>query len=349
MSRILVIGGAGFIGTNLTRHLLSKGHQVTVYDNLSRRGSEKNLEWLRRSPGNHEGLSSSEAKEGFKLLRADIRDYGTLEQAVDGVDIIYNASGQVAVTTSVAAPLEDFEINALGAVNLLEAVRRVNPSAIVVYTSTNKVYGKMDGVPIVERCGRYDYEDLVYGVSETQPLDFYSPYGCSKGSADQYMRDYARIYGLRTIVFRMSCIYGTRQFGNEDQGWVAHFAISSAFDWPLTIYGDGKQVRDILFIDDLLRAFELAIDNIDVTRGQIYNIGGGRENAISLLELIEELEELLGRRVKCSFDSWRPGDQKVFICDIRKAKRDLSWMPQIPKKQGIERLLRWVQKNKAIF
>lgn len=338
MLRILIIGGAGFIGANLTHHLLSKGHKVAVYDNLLRRGSEKNIKWLRM---NHEGR--------YKLLRADIRDYKALQQAVDGVDIIYNVSGQVAVTTSVSAPLEDFEINALGAVNLLEAVRTVNPSAIVVYTSTNKVYGKMYDVPIVERNGRYDYENLVYGISETQPLDFYSPYGCSKGAADQYTRDYVRIYGLRTIVFRMSCIYGIRQFGNEDQGWVAHFVISSVFDRPLTIYGDGNQVRDILFINDLLRAFELATDNINVTQGQIYNIGGGRENTISLLELIEQLENLLGKHIKYTFDDWRPGDQKVYISDIRKAERDFDWMPKIPKEQGIERLLDWVRKNKELF
>lgn len=338
MLHILVIGGAGFIGTNLTHDLLSKGHQVTVYDNLSRRGSEKNLEWLRR---NHKGR--------YELLRADIRDYEILQQAVDGVDIIYNLSGQVAVTTSISAPFEDFAVNALGAVNLLEAVRTVNPNAIVVYTSTNKVYGKMDDVPIVERNGRYDYEELEYGISETQPLDFYSPYGCSKGTADQYTRDYARIYGLRTIVFRMSCIFGVRQFGNEDQGWVAHFVISSVFNRPLTIYGDGKQVRDILFINNLLRAFELATDNIDVTQGQIYNIGGGRENAISLIELIERLESLMGKHIKFSFDNWRSGDQKVYISDIRKAKQDFDWMPQISKEQGIKRLLDWVLKNKELF
>ena len=338
MKQILVTGGAGFIGSNLSHYFLDKGNYVIVYDNLSRRGAEKNLEWLLK-----------DHKTRCKICKVDIRDYDALKQAVKGVDMVFNLAGQVAVTTSVAAPKEDFEVNAFGALNLLEAVRTVNPEAIVVYTSTNKVYGKMADIPVVERDGRYDYETLPFGVSEAQPLDLFSPYGCSKGAADQYVRDYARIYGLRTVVFRMSCIYGTRQFGNEDQGWVAHFVISSVFDYLLTIYGDGKQVRDILFIDDLVRAFELATENIDVTQGQIYNIGGGRENTISLLELIEQLENLLGKRIKYSFDDWRPGDQKVYISDIRKAKTDFEWFPKISVEDGINRLIRWVTKNKGLF
>lgn len=338
MKQILVTGGAGFIGSNLSHYFLDKGNYVIVYDNLSRRGAEKNLEWLLK-----------DHKTRCKICKVDIRDYDALKQAVKGVDMVFNLAGQVAVTTSVAAPKEDFEANAFGALNLLEAVRTVNPEAIVVYTSTNKVYGKMADIPVVERDGRYDYETLPFGVSEAQPLDLFSPYGCSKGAADQYVRDYARIYGLRTVVFRMSCIYGTRQFGNEDQGWVAHFVISSVFDYLLTIYGDGKQIRDILFIDDLVHAFELATENIDVTQGQIYNIGGGRENTISLLELIEQLENLLGKRIKYSFDDWRPGDQKVYISDIRKAKTDFEWFPKISVEDGINRLIRWVTENKGLF
>lgn len=207
----------------------------------------------------------------------------------------------------------------------------------------------MANVPVIERDGCYDYENLPFGVSESQPLDFYSPYGCSKGAADQYVRDYTRIYGLRTVVFRMSCIYGIRQFGNEDQGWVAHFVISSVFGTALTIYGDGKQIRDILFIDDLIRAFGYAVENIYITQGQIYNIGGGRENTISLLELIEQLENLLGKRIEYSFDDWRPGDQKVYISDVRKAEQHFGWKPRISKEQGVRRLAEWVKDNKQLF
>lgn len=338
MKHILVIGGAGFIGSNLSNHLLAKGYQVTVYDDLSRPGAEKNVEWLQAHHGSH-----------LRLQKADIRDYEAVKQAVSDMDVIFDLAGQVAVTTSVADPRLDFEINALGTLNVLEAVRTINPEAIVVYTSTNKVYGKMANVPVIERDGCYDYENLPFGVSESQPLDFYSPYGCSKGAADQYVRDYTRIYGLRTVVFRMSCIYGIRQFGNEDQGWVAHFVISSVFGTALTIYGDGKQIRDILFIDDLIRAFGYAVENIYITQGQIYNIGGGRENTISLLELIEQLENLLGKRIEYSFDDWRPGDQKVYISDVRKAEQHFGWKPRISKEQGVRRLAEWVKDNKQLF
>ncbi|MGQ9631407.1 MAG: NAD-dependent epimerase/dehydratase family protein [bacterium] len=312
--RVLVIGGAGFIGCNVAHAFLSKGYKVTIFDNFSRNGTLSNISWLQE---NH--------KSGLTILQGDIRiDRDKLDSSVNNADIVFHLAAQVAVTTSVVNPREDFEINALGTFNICEAVRRSKSKPILIYSSTNKVYGGMEGTKIVERNGRYEYENLPNGVSEDQPLDFHSPYGCSKGAADQYVRDYARIYGLKTVVFRQSCIYGTRQFGVEDQGWVAHFTISAMFDRPITIYGDGKQVRDVLFIDDLVKAYELAIENIDKTSGKVYNIGGGPNNQMSLLELISYLEEFFGKKIKYSFSDWRPGDQLVFICDISKAKKDFG-------------------------
>jgi CDP-paratose 2-epimerase len=271
-------------------------------------------------------------------------------QALEGCEIVYHLAAQVAVTWSVADPREDFEINALGTLNVLEASRRSKESPIVLFASTNKVYGGMDEVEIAEHEKRYGYASLPQGVSEAQPLDFHSPYGCSKGAADQYVRDYARIYGLRTVVMRMSCIYGPRQFGIEDQGWVAHFLISSVLGRPITIYGDGKQVRDILYIDDLLRAFEQAVDRIDVTAGQVYNMGGGPENTISVwTEFREVLTELLGHDIDANYDDWRPGDQLVYISDPTKARRALDWEPTTSVRVGIEKLFRWVVENKHLF
>jgi len=335
----MVTGGAGFIGSNLTHRLLAQGHEVTVYDNLARRGTEKNVAWLRKNHGDR-----------FGLVQADVRDYASVVQALEGFEIVYHLAAQVAVTWSVADPREDFEINALGTLNVLEASRRSKESPIVLFTSTNKVYGGMDEVEITEHEKRYGYASLPKGVSEAQPLDFHSPYGCSKGAADQYVRDYARIYGLRTVVMRMSCIYGPRQFGIEDQGWVAHFLISSVLGRPITIYGDGKQVRDILYIDDLLRAFEQAVDRIDVTAGQVYNMGGGPENTISVwTEFREVLTELLGHDIDANYDDWRPGDQLVYISDPTKARRALDWEPTTSVRVGIEKLFRWVVENKHLF
>lgn len=339
MTRVMVTGGAGFIGSNLTHRLLAQGHEVTVYDNLARRGTEKNVAWLRKNHGDR-----------FGLVQADVRDYASVVQALEGFEIVYHLAAQVAVTWSVADPREDFEINALGTLNVLEASRRSKESPIVLFTSTNKVYGGMDEVEITEHEKRYGYASLPKGVSEAQPLDFHSPYGCSKGAADQYVRDYARIYGLRTVVMRMSCIYGPRQFGIEDQGWVAHFLISSVLGRPITIYGDGKQVRDILYIDDLLRAFEQAVDRIDVTAGQVYNMGGGPENTISVwTEFREVLTELLGHDIDANYDDWRPGDQLVYISDPTKARRALDWEPTTSVRVGIEKLFRWVVENKHLF
>jgi CDP-paratose 2-epimerase len=337
--RVLITGGAGFIGSNLAHHLITEGNEVILYDNLSRKGVERNLAWLR-----------NEHRDSFRFIRGDVRDYKSLREVVRGIDVVYHLAAQVAVTTSVLNPREDFEINALGTFNLLEAARESGDNPVVVFASTNKVYGEMEDVDIVEEETRYSLRDYPDGIPEERPLDFHSPYGCSKGAADQYVRDYARIYGLPTVVLRISCVYGPRQFGNEDQGWLAHFVISAAFKRPITIYGDGKQVRDILYVDDLIRAFELATKHIDVTAGQVYNIGGGPENTISIWsEFRPILAELVGREIKVSYDDWRPGDQPVYVSDIRKAKRDFGWEPTVDKEEGIVKLWHWVVDNRELF
>lgn len=339
MIKVVVTGGAGFIGSNLVASLLHKGdHHVLLYDNLSRAGTEKNLAWL-------QGLGSPH----LEVVIGDVRESGRLQEAMQKADIVYHLASQVAVTRSVNNPREDFEVNAWGTLNVLEAARLSSCHPIVLYASTNKVYGGMEEIALREGPGRYAYTPPRIGISEQQPLDFHSPYGCSKGAGDQYVRDYHRIYGLRTVVLRQSCIYGPRQFGNEDQGWVAHFVIQSYLDRTLTIYGDGKQVRDILHVADLLRAFELAVQNIEIAQGQIYNIGGGAGNDISLLELIRLLEGSLGREIRRNFEDWRPGDQRVYISDIGKAGRDFGWAPSISKGEGVRRLLAWVQANTDLF
>src|SRR6266446_5267375 len=270
--KFLVTGGAGFVGSNLVNNLLSDGCSVRILDSLSRSGTQNNLAWLRSQHGNGQ----------LEFIQADIRDFASVRAAVNEVDAIYHLAGQVAVTSSVDDPRLDFEINTVGTLNVLEAARLSDRKPIIVFTSTNKVYGEMESVVTVEQESRYTYRDLPHGVSEAQPVDFHSPYGCSKGAADQYVHDYFRIYGLRTVVFRMSCIYGNRQFGNEDQGWVAHFVLTALQNGSLTIYGDGKQVRDLLYIEDLVNAFLLAVARIDRTAGEIYNIGGGPSNAVSV-------------------------------------------------------------------
>src|SRR5216683_121933 len=271
-ARTLVIGGAGFIGSNLVSHLLAAGENVTVFDALLRPGTAHNVAWLQSHP----------QSSRLRLVKADVRDFKAVQAAVSDVDVIYHLAGQVAVTTSVTDPRTDFDINALGTLNVLEAARLGGRRPPIVITSTNKVYGELEQVAVVEERRRYRFADCPDGISEDQPLDFHSPYGCSKGAADQYVRDYARIYGLPTVVFRMSCIYGPRQFGTEDQGWVAHFIISALTGRPITIYGDGKQVRDVLYVSDLVRAFRLAVSRIDRTAGQVFNIGGGPANTLAV-------------------------------------------------------------------
>ena len=338
MKSLLVTGGAGFIGANAARRFSRAGWRVIVYDDLSRRGSAENLDWLR-----------SEAE--IEFVPGDVRDGAALEEhvATHRPHGILHLAGQVAVTTSVAEPRTDFEINALGTFNLLEAVRKSSPESIVINASTNKVYGKLEGVGVELRDGRWEFSDLRSGVSEDRQLDFHSPYGCSKGVADQYVIDYGRIYGLRTLTFRQSCIYGTRQMGVEDQGWVAWFVIAAILGRPMSIYGDGRQIRDLLWIDDLLDLYELGFDA--ATRGVsgAFNVGGGPENTLSLLELVDRLKQLTGRDLAPKFEPWRPGDQKVFVCDVTRAKERLRWKPRTSVEAGVERLARWVAAERALF
>jgi CDP-paratose 2-epimerase len=339
MRHYLITGGAGFIGSNLADHYLSAGEQVTILDNFSRPGSELNLAWLKSRHGNR-----------FATVRADIRRLDrALVEAAGNADVVFHLAAQVAVTTSVTDPRHDFEVNALGTFNVLEAVRQAASRPVVVYSSTNKVYGKLADLGIVERHGRYTYETLTGGVAEDRPLDPYSPYGCSKCAGDQYVVDYGRIYGLKTVVFRQSCIYGPRQFGMEDQGWLAWFAIRALQRKPVTIYGDGKQVRDVLYVGDLIAAYDAAVRHIDTTAGRAYNIGGGPENTLSLLALVEALNSKFGRQLYCSFDDWRPGDQPVFISSIDKAKNDFGWQPRIGVAEGLERLINWVKGHHQLF
>ncbi len=336
----LITGGAGFIGSNYVHRLLQRGEKVTLYDNLIRAGASKNLAWLEESLG----------QNGSRLIVGDVADAALLTDAAKDADIIVHLAGQVAVTTSVIHPREDFEANALGTFNTLEAARASGRDPVFVYASTNKVYGGMEDVALAEDPTRWRYADLEHGCPETQPLDFHSPYGCSKGAGDQYVRDYARIYGMRTVVMRQSCIYGPRQFGIEDQGWVAWFVIAAVLGRPITIYGDGKQVRDVLHVDDLLDAYDAAIEKIDGVVGRVYNIGGGPENVMSVwAEFGPILEKLLDRKVEVARGDWRPGDQKVFYADIRKAERELGWKPKIGVEQGVERLFEWVKENQNLF
>ncbi len=338
--KALVTGGAGFIGANLAHRLIGRGEEVIIYDNLSRRGTEKNLAWLRERHG----------VDSFRLVQGDVRDYPTLAEVSRGVDVIYHLAAQVAVTTSVADPRTDFEVNALGTFNVLEAARHAGSDPIVLYASTNKVYGGMEEVVVLEEATRYRYRDYPQGIPETMPLDFHSPYGCSKGAGDQYTRDYARIYGLRTVVFRQSCVYGYRQFGVEDQGWVAWFVIAAVMGRPITIYGDGKQVRDLLFIDDLLDLYDRAVERIEVAAGQVYNVGGGPEHTMAVwAEFGPLLERLMGREIPVRYGDWRPGDQRIYVSDIGKARRELGWVPRIGVEEGVERLYRWVVDNQALF
>jgi CDP-paratose 2-epimerase len=337
--KYLITGGAGFIGCNLAHALLNDNEQVTILDDLSRPLTPLNLKWLQDNHG-----------DKIRFVKADISEGSKLQDVVEEQDVVCHLAGQVAVTNSVSDPRRDFEINALGTMNLLEAVRLANKPPIFLFASTNKVYGGMENVSLLETESRYCYEDLPQGCSELQPLDFHSPYGCSKGAADQYVRDYARIYGLKTVVFRQSCIYGPRQFGVEDQGWLAHFVISAVLGRQVTVYGDGKQVRDILHVDDLIRVYRSAIDHIESVSGEIFNIGGGAQNTISIwYELCPILEKLSECPMVVEMEDWRPGDQRIYISDISKASQQLSWVPEISIEEGIARLFSWVKEHRYIF
>ena len=335
-----ITGGAGFIGSNYVHRLVGRGENVTVYDNLSRAGASRNIAWLEGEFG----------KEAFRLIVGDLRDADLLAESAREADVIIHLAGQVAVTTSVVNPREDFEINALGTFNALEAARLSDRDPIFIYSSTNKVYGGMEDVEIIEEATRWRYKDLIQGASEDQPLDFHSPYGCSKGTGDQYVRDYARIYGLRSVVFRQSCIYGPRQFGVEDQGWLAWMTIAAVTGRQITIYGDGKQVRDVLHVNDLLDAYDAAIEKINRAKGEVYNMGGGPRNVMAVwAEFGPILERLLGEKINVVHANWRPGDQRVFYADTSKAKNELGWEPKIDLEEGIEMLFDWVKANRGLF
>lgn len=329
---VLITGGAGFVGTNLADHLARDGRQIVIFDNLSRPGVSANLRWLKAQHGAQ-----------VSAVIADIRDAARLREAVAQARSVFHLAAQVAVTTSLIAPMADLETNIVGTLTLLEAVRATGAATSLVFTSTNKVYGLMDDLAVAEQPTRYAAAAAdSAGISERRPLDFHSPYGCSKGAADQYVLDYARSFGLPTAVFRMSCIYGPHQHGTEDQGWVAHFAIRAHRDQPITIYGDGKQVRDILFVDDLVEAFRLAEHHMPAIAGQAFNIGGGPANALSLIELLAALERRLRRPVHIRHDAWRTGDQRWYVSDTHKFTTATGWAPRVTADVGVQRLCDWI-------
>ena len=336
--RMLITGGAGFIGCNAARFFGARNWNVTVLDNLSRSGTEKNLQWLQ------EGTK-------FDFAKIDVRDRPGVDRVIaEGrFDAVIHLAAQVAVTTSVLDPSMDFAVNALGTLNVLDAVRRHRPEAVFIFASTNKVYGKIAGAQSELRGNRYAYTNRPHGIGESEPLDFLSPYGCSKGAADQYVLDFARIYKIPATSFRQSCIYGPRQFGVEDQGWVAWFAIASLLGRDITIFGDGKQVRDVLHVDDLVRAYEAAIRAPEKVRGEPFNAGGGPDQIMSLIDLIAMLEERLRRKIPLRWDDWRPGDQQVYISDIRKMQTALDWKPATDVAAGITQLVDWVAQNREAF
>jgi CDP-paratose 2-epimerase len=337
---ILITGGAGFVGVNLADRLLSDGKKVMVFDNLSRAGVKNNLSWLREKHA-----------DGLQIMTADIRDKAAVSGAIENAGQVFHFAAQVAVTSSIESPFHDFEVNAQGTLNVLEAIRNSAHQPPVIFASTNKVYGSLDDLGIVMNGTRYHPENTSFrkhGISEKRNLDFHSPYGCSKGVADQYMLDYARTFGLKTVVFRMSCIYGPHQFGTEDQGWVAHFLIQALKNKPITLYGDGKQVRDILFVEDLVDAYLLAMENIDEISGNAFNMGGGAKNTVSLLELCDFLSEITGKKTDILFAGWRPGDQRYYVSDFGKFNSVTSWKPRVGIRQGLERLYFWLQENAGL-
>jgi CDP-paratose 2-epimerase len=331
---VLITGGAGFIGTNLAHRLLSAGVPVHVFDSLARPGVERNLRWLRAA---HGAL--------LKVEVADVRDRAAVERAVRGAGRVVHLAAQVAVTTSLQDPVHDFEVNAGGTLNVLEAVRRAPHHPALLFTSTNKVYGDLADVGLASDGRRYSPTDPALrarGVDESRALDFHSPYGCSKGAAEQYVLDYARSYGLDATVFRMSCVYGPHQFGTEDQGWVAHFMIRALRGEPITLYGDGLQVRDVLFVEDLVEAMLSAFDRIDVTSGHAFNIGGGPARTVSLVELIDLIAELTGTRPMVEVGPWRPGDQRYYVSDTSRFSALTGWLPRHDVTAGLHALFRWL-------
>jgi len=331
---VLITGGSGFIGTNLADRLLSMGRQVVILDNLSRAGVDQNATWLQQKHGRK-----------VRIVFGDVRNREDIQRAIGGVEQVFHFAAQVAVTTSIIDPRADFEVNVLGTLNLLEAIRDLGTCPPLVYTSTNKVYGGLDDIRLRLNNQRYEPVDdriCECGISESRGLDFHTPYGCSKGAAEQYVLDYARSYGQPGAVFRMSCIYGPHQFGTEDQGWVAHFLIRAIDGRPLTLYGDGMQVRDILFVEDLVNAFLLAQEHMPRISGQAFNIGGGPQRTTSLLELVDTIVRLHGRKPRLRFESRRTGDQLYYVSDTAKFREATGWEPRVSTREGISRLYDWL-------
>lgn len=346
MTTILVTGGAGFIGSHVAEFYAKKGNKVIVFDNLARavllkkdiKNIDFNWNYLRKY------------KE-IELIKGDVRNLGEVKNAVKDVDVIIHAAAQTAVTTSVTDPAPDFSVNAIGTFNVLEAARLSKKNPAIIYCSTNKVFGEnVNKIKVDEHKDSYSFEKKYsQGISEDFSIDNceHTPYGCSKLTGDLYVQDFHHLYGLKTAVFRMSCIYGTRQFGVEDQGWVAWFTIATILGKPITIYGDGKQVRDVLFVSDLIDVYDKFVNSN--LKHIVANIGGGPKNTLSLLQLLKLLKDLTGKQSKVSYADWRPSDQKVFIADIKKAKELLNWEPKINPQEGVKKLVDWVDENKNLF
>jgi CDP-paratose 2-epimerase len=330
---VLITGGAGFVGVNVAKRYCAKGRKVIIYDNLSRAGVERNLRWLKLKYPTQ-----------VEFVMGDVRDKQQLAHVVQQADTIFHFAAQVAVTTSLDDPVNDFDVNVRGTLNVLEAARACAVPPAIFFTSTNKVYGAVDDLRVLREGNRYvPAVPAFMGINEQRPLDFHSPYGCSKGAADQYVLDYCRSYGIPTVVFRMSCIYGPHQFGTEDQGWVAHFLLRAMQREPVVLYGDGCQVRDVLFVEDLVDAFLFAHKHIDLTAGHAYNIGGGPANTVSLLELIHMIEDLTGHVLDTEFAEWRTGDQRCYISDTSKFTALTRWRPIVNVQEGVRRLHAWLQ------
>ena len=335
--KYLITGGCGFLGSNLALEVLSKGEELYIFDNLYRENSYKNFVWLKN-------------KGNFKFIHADIRNLNDVENAIKSIkpDVIFHIAGQVAMTTSLENPRMDFEVNALGSLNVLESVRKYSSDSIIIYSSTNKVYGDLNYLKYQEKETRYIAVDYPNGFDENLKLDFHSPYGCSKGAADQYILDYARIFGLKTVVFRHSAMYGRRQFANYDQGWIGWFCqkaleIKKGTIDEFTISGNGKQVRDILYVTDVVDLYLKTIGKIEEIKGQAFNIGGRIENSLSLIELFDILEKELDVKLNYKKLPWRKSDQKIFIADIFKAKEMIKWEPKVNKGNGMKKMIKWIK------
>ena len=347
-SKVLVTGGAGFVGSHTAEFFAKSGNDVIVFDNLSRAHLLGKNE--KHSTYNWDYLSKY---RNITPIRGDVTNFEQFREACKDVDVIIHTAAQTAVTASLIDPKTDFAINALGTFNVLEVARRSCNNPAIIFCSTNKVYGNnVNSVNVLAREKRYVFEDkFKNGISEVFSIDLceHTPYGCSKLAGDIYTQDYAKTYALRTAIFRMSCIYGLRQFGVEDQGWVAWFTIATITGKPITIYGDGRQVRDILYVTDLVNAFDSFLQRKNQLSGEVFNMGGGPENTISLIELLDMLEQLTGKRSKITFSNWRPSDQKVYVSNISKAKEKLRWSPKVSPKEGVEKLVNWVSENKHLF